>query len=111
MGSMWGRCRVDVGSMWGRCGVDVGSMWGQCGVDVGSMRVRCKIDYYLRRRMLSSPAFTNFLYKRDLQSFFLHFAVHLLCQHAEKDSLELVFKCLTSYRFSEERISSERFGI
>ena len=28
MGSMQGRCRVDVGSMWGRCGVDVGSMWG-----------------------------------------------------------------------------------
>ena len=49
--------------------------------------------------------------ERDLQSFFLHFAVHLLCQHAEKDSLELVFKCLTSYRFLEERISSGRFGI
>ena len=28
MGSMWGRCRVDVGSMWGRCRVDVRSMWG-----------------------------------------------------------------------------------
>ena len=49
--------------------------------------------------------------ERDLQSFSLHFAVHLLCQHAEKDSLELVFRCLTSYRFLEERISSERFGI
>ena len=49
--------------------------------------------------------------ERDLQSFSLHFAVHLLCQHAEKDSLELVFRCLTSYRFLEERISSGRFGI
>ena len=26
IGSMWGRCRVDVGSMWGRCRVDVGSL-------------------------------------------------------------------------------------
>ena len=49
--------------------------------------------------------------ERDLQSFSLHFAVHLLCQHAEKDSFELVFWSLTSYRFLEERISSERFGI
>ena len=49
--------------------------------------------------------------ERDLQSFSLHFAVHLLCQHTEKDSLELVFRCLTSYRFLEERISSGRFGI
>ena len=49
--------------------------------------------------------------ERDLQSFFLHFAVHLLCQHAEKDSLELVFRCLTSYRFLKERIGSGRFGI
>ena len=36
IGSMWGRCRVDVGSMWGRCGVDVWTMWGRCGVNVGS---------------------------------------------------------------------------
>ena len=49
--------------------------------------------------------------ERDLQSFALHFAVHLLCQHTEKDSLELVFRCLTSYRFLEERIGSGRFGI
>ena len=49
--------------------------------------------------------------ERDLQSFSLHFAVHMLCQHAQKDSLELVFRCLTSYRFLEERISSGRFGI
>ena len=49
--------------------------------------------------------------ERDLQSFALHFAVHLLCQHAEKDSFEFVFRCLTSYRFLEERISSGRFGI
>ena len=49
--------------------------------------------------------------ERDLQSFSLHFAVHMLCQHAEKDSFELVFRCLTSYRFLEERISSGRFGI
>ena len=49
--------------------------------------------------------------ERDLQSFSLHFAVHLLCQHAEKDSFELVFRCLTSHRFLEERISSGRFGI
>ena len=49
--------------------------------------------------------------ERDLQSFSLHFAVRLLCQHTEKDSLELVFRCLTSYRFLEERISSGRFGI
>ena len=49
--------------------------------------------------------------ERDLQSFSLHFAVYMLCQHAEKDSLELVFWCLTSYRFLEERISSGKFGI
>ena len=49
--------------------------------------------------------------ERDLQSFALHFAVHMLCQHAEKDSFELVFRCLTTYRFLEERISSGRFGI
>ena len=49
--------------------------------------------------------------ERDLQSFSLHFAVRLLCQHAEKDSMELVFRCLTSFRFLEERISSGRFGI
>ena len=49
--------------------------------------------------------------ERDLQSFSLHFAVHMLCQHAEKDSLDLVFRCLTSYRFLEERISSGKFGI
>ena len=49
--------------------------------------------------------------ERDLQSFSLHFAVHMLCQNAEKDSFELVFRCLTSYRFLEERISSGRFGI
>ena len=49
--------------------------------------------------------------ERDLQIFSLRFAVHMLCQHAEKDSFELVFRCLTSYRFLEERISSERFGI
>ena len=49
--------------------------------------------------------------ERDLQSFCLNFAVDMLCQHAEKDSLELVFRCLTSYRFLKERISSGRFGI
>ena len=49
--------------------------------------------------------------ERDLQIFSLRFAVHMLCQRAEKDSLELVFRCLTSYRFLEERISSGRFGI
>ena len=49
--------------------------------------------------------------ERDLQSFSFHFAVHMLCQHAKKDSLELVFRCLTSHRFLEERISSGRFGI
>ena len=49
--------------------------------------------------------------ERDLQIFSLRFAVHMLCQHAEKDSFELVFRCLTSYRFLEERISTGRFGI
>ena len=49
--------------------------------------------------------------ERDLQIFSLRFAVQMLCQHAEKDSFELVFRCLTSYRFLEERISSGRFGI
>ena len=60
---------------------------------------------------VGEPILNLDLVEGDLQSFFLHFAVHLLCQHAEKDSLELVFKCLTSYRFLEERISSGRFGI
>ena len=30
MGSMRGRCRVDVGSMRGPCGVDVGWLGGRC---------------------------------------------------------------------------------
>ena len=34
VGSMWGRCRVDVRPMQGRRRVDVGSIWGPCWVDV-----------------------------------------------------------------------------
>ena len=41
VGSMWGRCRVDVRPMQGRRRVDVGSMWGRCRVDMGSMLGRC----------------------------------------------------------------------
>ena len=47
----------------------------------------------------------------DLQSCFFLFGIQLLCQHGENDSLKLVFRCLTSYRFLEEKIRSERFGI
>ena len=49
--------------------------------------------------------------ERDLQSCFVLFGIRLLCQHGEKDSLKLVFRCLTSYRFLEEKIRSGRFGI
>ena len=49
--------------------------------------------------------------ERDLQSCFVQFGVQLLCQDGEKDSLLSVFRCLTSYRFLEERIRSGRFGI
>ena len=44
IGSMWGRCRVDVESMWGQCGIDGGSMLGRYMVDVGSMWGRCRVD-------------------------------------------------------------------
>ena len=47
----------------------------------------------------------------DLQRCFFLFGIPLLCQHGVKDSLKLVFRCLTSYRFLEEKIRSERFGI
>ena len=47
----------------------------------------------------------------DLQRCFFLFGILLLCQHGVKDSLKLVFRCLTSYRFLEEKIRSERFGI
>ena len=49
--------------------------------------------------------------ERDLQSCIVHFGIRLLCQHGEEDSLELVFRCLTSYHFLEEKIRSGRFGI
>ena len=49
--------------------------------------------------------------ERDLQSCFVQFGVRLLCQHGEEDSLLPVFRCLTSYRFLEERIRSGRFGV
>ena len=49
--------------------------------------------------------------ERDLQSCFVLFGIRLLCQHREKDSLKLGFRCLTSYRFLEEKIRSGRFGI
>ena len=47
----------------------------------------------------------------DLQSWFFLFGIQLLCQHGVNDSLKLVFRCLTSYRFLEEKIRSERLGI
>ena len=49
--------------------------------------------------------------ERDLQSCIVHFGIRLLCQHGEEDSLELVFRCLTSYHFLEGKIRSGRFGI
>ena len=33
-----------MGSIGGRCGVDVGSMWGPCGIDVGSIGGRCIVE-------------------------------------------------------------------
>ena len=47
----------------------------------------------------------------ELRAFVVHFGVRFLCQHGEKDSLKLVFSCLTSYHFLEERIRSGRMGI
>ena len=38
---MWGGCEVDLGSIWGRCGVDVRC---RCRVDVRSMSARCRLD-------------------------------------------------------------------
>ena len=49
--------------------------------------------------------------ERDLQSCFVLIGIRLLCQHGEKDSVKLVFRCLTSYRFLVEKIRSGRFGI
>ena len=47
----------------------------------------------------------------ELRAFVVHFGVRFLCQRGEKDSLKLVFSCLTSYHFLEERIRSGRMGI
>ena len=47
----------------------------------------------------------------ELRAFVVRFGVRFLCQHGEKDSLKLVFSCLTSYFFLEERIRSGRMGI
>ena len=41
MGSKWGRYRVDVGSMSGRCGVDVASICSRRRDDVGSIGGLC----------------------------------------------------------------------
>ena len=49
--------------------------------------------------------------ERDLQCCFILFGIRFLCEHGETDSLKLVFRCLTSYRFLEEKIRSNRFGI
>ena len=49
--------------------------------------------------------------ERELQVCFVHFGVQLLCQRGGEDSLSLVFRCLTSYCFLEERICGGRFGI
>ena len=47
----------------------------------------------------------------ELRAFVVRFGGRFLCQHGEKDSLKLVFSCLTSYCFLEERIRSGRMGI
>ena len=47
----------------------------------------------------------------ELRAFVVRFGGRFLCQHGEKDSLKLVFSCLTSYHFLEERIRSGRMGI
>ena len=47
----------------------------------------------------------------ELRAFVVCFGGRFLCQHGEKDSLKLVFSCLTSYHFLEERIRSGRMGI
>ena len=47
----------------------------------------------------------------ELRAFVVRFGGRFLCQHGGKDSLKLVFSCLTSYCFLEERIRSGRMGI
>ncbi|XP_073234069.1 uncharacterized protein [Porites lutea] len=47
----------------------------------------------------------------ELRAFVVRFGGRFLCQHREKDLLKLVFSCLTSYCFLEERIRSGRMGI
>ena len=47
----------------------------------------------------------------ELRAFVVRFGGRFLCQHGEKDSLKLVFRCLTSYHFLEERIRSGKMGI
>ena len=47
----------------------------------------------------------------ELRAFVVCFGGRFLCQHGEKDSLKLVFSCLTSYHVLEERIRSGRMGI
>ena len=47
----------------------------------------------------------------ELWAFVVRFGGRFSCQHGEKDSLKLVFSCLTNYHFLEERIRSGRIGI
>ena len=47
----------------------------------------------------------------DLENYVSRVAVRFLCQYRERDSLKVVFRCLTSYHFIERRILSGRIEI
>ena len=47
----------------------------------------------------------------DLQDYVSRIAVRFLCQHGDKDSMKMVFSCLTSYNFLEKRIQSRKIEI
>ena len=48
---------------------------------------------------------------KRLKDYVLRVAVQFLCHHGDKDSMKLVFNCLTSYHYQQQRIQSGRIEI
>ena len=48
---------------------------------------------------------------KRLKDYVLRVAVQFLCHHGDKDSMKLVFNCLTSYHYLQQRIQSGRIEI
>ena len=47
----------------------------------------------------------------DVQDYAFRFAIRFLCHYGDQKSVGIVFRCLTSFHFLEERIESEKIGI